>query len=647
MNHNRSFVVIATTLILAIVLASCGAGRRSVATDAKTNDTTVLDYPVVDLYSPGRTLDVRRIVLTDSSTTIHFSAKFRPKYWIRIDTSSYIVAKDGEKLRMKGYSGCLTPGKKHFMPENGRDSFALVFPPVPKGTKSIDFIESEAKDGFKLFGIDLTDRQTVRQFKELPDELKTFPDRNTPLPDPQFTAGKTTVVFHYPAGSERLVKSVNLVVNRLLQQRLDMEQEIDTLTHTATFTFDICGPSSAFTFTTKVETLLLLTPGETVNVYVNPFSDAVRVRNTHFPNHKLQTVSKIHADGYYAAFNNYANNERLRNPPSMDVWYSDLTDYKASDEEYVRKIKEKYRKIMSDLESKDIPLSVKEYYEYQIKNETVMAFGNAYYLRKRNYRTVHKVKDGDIPFKFTNLPPALLSEIDSLFDMTDPRLLEGGNAEYLIYGVNDSDSDWESVLGDRGKLLYDLKDADLVYIPRIKAGSMTEEELKGITSNCHPLAAAILESMYSELAEARKIDSHKFGFKDTPECPGDKLFDEIIAPYKGKIVLVDFWNTWCGPCAMAMNAIEPYKSKELNSDEIVWLYIANTTSPYAEYQKRIQDIKGVHYRLSKEQWDEIAHNKFKIYGIPAYVLVHKDGTYEFREDFLFHGNLISTLKSML
>lgn len=110
---------------------------------------------------------------------------------------------------------------------------------------------------------------------------------------------------------------------------------------------------------------------------------------------------------------------------------------------------------------------------------------------------------------------------------------------------------------------------------------------------------------------------------------------------------MDFWNTWCGPCAMAMNAIEPYKSKELNSDEIVWLYIANTTSPYAEYQKRIQDIKGVHYRLSKEQWDEIAHNKFKIYGIPAYVLVHKDGTYEFREDFLFHGNLISTLKSML
>ena len=602
-NQYRLFVAMATVM-LSIGIASCGAGRRGTATVANTNDTTVLDYPVVDRYSPGSTLDIRRIVLTDSSTTIHFSAKYRPKNWIFIDTASYIMAKDGEKLRMTGHSGCLTPGKKYFMPENGRDSFALVFPPLLAGTGSIDFIESESKNGFKLFGIDLTGRKSVRQFQKLPDELRTFPDSDTPLPDPQFTAGKTTVVFHYPEGSDRYVKSVNLIVNRLLQQRLEMEREIDSQTHTATFTFDICGPSRAFTFTTKADIFLLLTPGETVNVYVNPFSDAVRVRNAHFPDHKLQTAPKVHADGYYTAFNNYANNEGLRKPPSMDVWNSDLADYKASDEEYVRKVKEKYRRLMNDLESKDIPLSVKEYHEYQIKNETVMAFGNA---------------------------------------------------EYLVYGVNDSNADWKAVLGDRGKLLYDLKDADLIYIPRIKAGSITdeelrefiEEELREFTSRCHPFAAAILKSMDSELAEARKADIYKSGFKDAPEGPGDEMFDKIVAPYKGKIVLVDFWNTWCGPCAMAMNSIEPYKSGELSSDEIVWLYIANTTSPYVEYQKRIKEIKGVHYRLSQEQWDSIAHKKFKIYGIPAYVLVHKDGTYEFREDFLFHDTLVSTLKSLL
>ena len=80
--------------------------------------------------------------------------------------------------------------------------------------------------------------------------------------------------------------------------------------------------------------------------------------------------------------------------------------------------------------------------------------------------------------------------------------------------------------------------------------------------------------------------------------------------------------------------------------------LSGSTSPTRlprtlKYQKRIKEIKGVHYRLDQEQWDSIAHKKFKIYGIPAYVLVHKDGSYEFHEDFLFHDTLISTLKSML
>ncbi len=36
----------------------------------------------------------------------------------------------------------------------------------------------------------------------------------------------------------------------------------------------------------------------------------------------------------------------------------------------------------------------------------------------------------------------------------------------------------------------------------------------------------------------------------TPEVAVDKLFDAIVAPYKGKVVFVDFWNTWCGPAGL-------------------------------------------------------------------------------------------------
>lgn len=104
---------------------------------------------------------------------------------------------------------------------------------------------------------------------------------------------------------------------------------------------------------------------------------------------------------------------------------------------------------------------------------------------------------------------------------------------------------------------------------------------------------------------------------------GDKIFQNIIKNYKGKVVYIDFWATWCAPCRAGIEKIKPLK-EELKNEDIVFVYITNPTSPEKTYKEMKPDIKGEHFKLNSDEWTHLTA-KFNIYGIPHYALVDKNG----------------------
>lgn len=135
------------------------------------------------------------------------------------------------------------------------------------------------------------------------------------------------------------------------------------------------------------------------------------------------------------------------------------------------------------------------------------------------------------------------------------------------------------------------------------------------------LKEKVIEGYYARKSE---MDAVKSTAEYVPVTEADKRFDNLVKKYRGKLVYVDFWATWCAPCRDGIEKIKPLKAELADNKDIVFLYISNHTSPDKDYQKMIPGIAGEHVKVSQDEWNYLVQ-KFNIFGIPHYAMIDRKG----------------------
>lgn len=605
------------SIVLTVLAACTSPGPRSV------------DNPWVE-YSSTSTIAISKVDLTDSNTVLHVNARYTPNYWIKIAPESYLAA-DGKKYPLISADG-IEPGKEFWMPESGEADFKLVFEPLPFSTEKFDFSEGDSEGAFRLGGINISGNPASKYPEGLPDSFKKEAEDGI-VPDPVLEMGKTTVNLHLLASRPDFLPELSMFVNSIIDQQEEIPVKLDE-NGNATISFDQYGTVNLFVTDTQMGLLyadITLAPGETVDCYLDGRMSGIR--------------AMLNSDRIYSrAMHNgrYNNFDRIKSAVGehhdINVYGSDLADYHSTGEEYMNIIKSLYNKNAQVIQSADIPAMQKEYELLELQNTVLMAIADYRRILGRNYRQTKN--DWRTPVPDDSIPARLdekdFAEVTTWFDVSNPKLLMAGSS--LVA------TDWNSH-GAKG----DLSKSLTLYgsmAAKAQKGILEPADIDSLNTLSNPFFSIACDSINRRAIRRYERLKQNATVTPTPAVADDKVFDAIISPHKGKVVVVDLWNTWCGPCRGALRENEPLKEGALNSDDIVWIYIADDSSDPVKYLEMIPDIKGIHYKVTENQIKSI-RNRFNVDGIPYYILVDRDGNAEGRPDLRDHSQYIKTIKSKL
>ena len=600
----------------------------------------VVENPAFDVRNTN-TLEVERVTLTDTATVVDMKAYYTPNFWIQIAREAHLEA-DGQSYAIRSADG-ITLSEKFWMPESGEAAFRLIFEPLPKGTKRMDFIEGEPDDYFKIWGIRLDDS---RPKPTLPPAQ--IPELTT-LEEPVLKAGIATLKGRFLGYRVGMAKSVRVWTFNFLTggpEEYNVEIQNDG---SFSLALPLLHVSSVNLLGNNAGVGFYMQPGEETSLEINLPEICREASKTQ---HEAPSLgAKYSFSGACAELNNNINNDQMSKHLQVEPASREEFEQMSKDicdmtiDEYKAYCFKRYENVVAQLDTmKGLSEVHRQLEAMRLKHGLACQLFN-YETLNYAYRREHQIPDDSV---LVNRPPIIPSK--GYFDFL-PELIP--NDGYFLYNsglsfsfrmlnyinlsgkakpsrpdapMPDNRAALAQVYGTDKGMIFDLLAAQRLAKPISEFRLLTPQQLKEAEKLQPVLRDAVLD-MNKQLKAKIEANKKKSGYKvdrvHISNIPADEVFNAITSAYRGKVLFIDIWATWCGPCKDAMKKTEPVK-KEYAGKDVVFIYLAGENSPEATWKQMIPDIKGEHYRLTQEQWDVVG-KQLGVNGVPSYVLVDKEG----------------------
>ena len=123
-----------------------------------------------------------------------------------------------------------------------------------------------------------------------------------------------------------------------------------------------------------------------------------------------------------------------------------------------------------------------------------------------------------------------------------------------------------------------------------------------------------------------------------------------IGDLKGKVVVVDFWATWCGPCKASFPGMQKMVNKYKDDDKVKFIFVDTWERGESKEKNATDFITGNKYsfHVLMDNEDKVVTD-FKVDGIPTKFVIDKEGQIRFKA-IGFDGSddkLVSELTAMI